>query len=148
VVQALGHRSSPPRINESNSERKDFSSLLLNCSLPKQGTHNTFSEKIGRSPSLLIPHREMSSILCTKVGGGVAGSQPVSTEPVIVNLLRSPGFGSQYDNPFCCTGPPGYIGWRNRFLGIGFVNVYKYGLSCTQGAQINFGDLTPYLTYG
>jgi hypothetical protein len=63
VVQAFGHRSSPPRIKDSNSERKDFSFLLLNYSLSKQGTYNTFSEKIGRSPSLLIPHIEMSSIL-------------------------------------------------------------------------------------
>jgi hypothetical protein len=23
-----------------------------------------------------------------------------------------------YDTLFCCTGPPSYIGWRNRFLGI------------------------------
>ncbi len=45
-------------------------------------------------------------------------------EPVSVNLLRSPGIVFQpgrpvpYDNPVCRTGPPGYIGWRNRFLGI------------------------------
>jgi hypothetical protein len=25
---------------------------------------------------------------------------------------------SRYDNPICRTGSPGYIGWRNRFLGI------------------------------
>jgi hypothetical protein len=24
----------------------------------------------------------------------------------------------RYDNPNCRTGPSGYIGWRNRFLGI------------------------------
>ncbi len=33
----------------------------------------------------------------------------------------------RYDNPFWRTGPPGYIGWRNRVLGS--VNVYKFGLS-------------------
>ncbi len=38
------------------------------------------------------------------------------------NGLRSPGIDSQpgprYDNPIWPTGPPGYISWRNRFLGI------------------------------
>jgi hypothetical protein len=54
-------------------------------------------------------------------------------EPVFVNLLRSPGIDSQpgmagryNNNPICRTGPPGYIAWRNRFLGS--LNVYKYGL--------------------
>ncbi len=44
------------------------------------------------------------------------------TEPVFVDLLRRPGIDSQpggaVRNPICRTGPPGYIGWRNRFLGI------------------------------
>ncbi len=45
-------------------------------------------------------------------------------EPVFVNLLRSPGIDSQpggpvqYDNPICHTGPPCYMGWRNRILGL------------------------------
>jgi hypothetical protein len=26
--------------------------------------------------------------------------------------------------------------------------VYKFGHCCAHGAQINFGELTPYLTYG
>jgi hypothetical protein len=43
-------------------------------------------------------------------------------EPEFVNLLRSPGINpslaGQYDNPIGCTGPPGYIGRLNRFLGI------------------------------
>ncbi len=37
----------------------------------------------------------------------------IKSEPEFVNLLRSPGI----DNPICRTGPQGYIGWRNRFLG-------------------------------
>ncbi len=41
---------------------------------------------------------------------------------VFVDLLRRPGIDSQpggpVRNPICRTGPPGYIGWRNRFLGI------------------------------
>jgi hypothetical protein len=45
-----------------------------------------------------------------------------TTEPVFVNLLRSPGidsqFGGRYNNPIRRTGPPCYIGWRNRTLGI------------------------------
>ncbi len=53
-----------------------------------------------------------------------------SNEPVIVDLLRSPGIDSsmagRYDNPVGRTVPPRYIGWRNRFLGS--INVYKYGL--------------------
>jgi hypothetical protein len=43
-------------------------------------------------------------------------------EPVFVDLLRRPGIDSQpggpVRNPICRTGPPGYIGWRYRFLGI------------------------------
>jgi hypothetical protein len=46
----------------------------------------------------------------------------VLPEPVFVDLLRRPGIDSQpggpVRNPICRTGPPGYIGWRNRFLGI------------------------------
>jgi hypothetical protein len=45
-----------------------------------------------------------------------------STEPVFVDLWRRPGIDSQpggpVRNPICRTGPPCYIGWRNRFLGI------------------------------
>jgi hypothetical protein len=45
-------------------------------------------------------------------------------EPVFVDLLWRPGIDSQpggpVRNPICRTGPPGYIGWRNRFLGIDF----------------------------
>ena len=47
-----------------------------------------------------------------------------NTEPVFVDLLRRPGIDSQpggpVRNPICRTGPPGYICWRNRFLGIDF----------------------------
>ncbi len=47
-----------------------------------------------------------------------------AAEPVFVDLLRSPGIDFQlagrYDNPFCRTGSPGYMGWLNRFLGIDF----------------------------
>jgi hypothetical protein len=41
-------------------------------------------------------------------------------EPVFVNLLREsiPSLASRYDNPIWHTSPPGYICWRNRFLGI------------------------------
>ncbi len=45
-----------------------------------------------------------------------------TTEPVFVDLLWRPGIDSQpggpVRNPICRTGLPGYIGWRNRFLGI------------------------------
>jgi hypothetical protein len=44
------------------------------------------------------------------------------SEPVFVDLSRIPGNDSQpagrYDNPIYRTGPPGYIGFQNRFLGI------------------------------
>jgi hypothetical protein len=44
------------------------------------------------------------------------------TEAVFVDLLRGPGIdsrpGGPVRNPICRTGQPGYIGWRNRFLGI------------------------------
>jgi hypothetical protein len=39
---------------------------------------------------------------------------------------RFPALRAGNDNPICRAGPPGYIGWRNRFLGA--INVYKYGL--------------------
>jgi|LakMenEpi03Aug12_release.lakeMendotaPanAssembly.Ray.scaffolds.fasta_scaffold339805_1 hypothetical protein len=46
----------------------------------------------------------------------------LTAEPEFVNILRSPGINSQPagrdDNTIWCTGPPGYIGWWNRFLGI------------------------------
>ena len=58
-------------------------------------------------------------------------------EPVFVNLVRIPGIDSQpggrYENPIRRTGPPGYIGWRNRFLGS--LNVYKFWLSLTKRLQ-------------
>ncbi len=62
----------------------------------------------------------------------IYSKEPIPPEPVFVDLLRSPRIDShrvgpvQYNNPFCRTGPPGYIGWRNRFLGS--INIYKYGL--------------------
>jgi hypothetical protein len=44
------------------------------------------------------------------------------TEPVFVNLIRSPEIDSslagRYDNPIFRTGPPRYIRWRNRLLEI------------------------------
>ncbi len=50
------------------------------------------------------------------------------TEPEFVNLLT--GIDSQpggpVQQPYLRTGPLGYIGWRNRFLGS--INAYKYGL--------------------
>jgi hypothetical protein len=60
---------------------------------------------------------------------GMLFSTPISEstrylrpEPVFVDLLMRPGIdsqpGGQVRNPICRTGPPGYIGWRNRFLGI------------------------------
>ncbi len=53
-------------------------------------------------------------------------SQP---EPVFVDPLRSPesipSLAGRYDNPICCTGPPSYMGYRNRFPGS--LIVYKYG---------------------
>ncbi len=36
-----------------------------------------------------------------------------------------PSLTGRYGNPICRTGPPGYIGCRNQFLGS--INVYKYG---------------------
>jgi hypothetical protein len=43
-------------------------------------------------------------------------------KPVFVDPSRSPEIEAQSSgpvrNPICRTGPPGYIGWRNRFLRI------------------------------
>ncbi len=56
------------------------------------------------------------------VAGTAAFNALKPIEPVVVNLLRGSDIDSQsggpYDNPICPTGPPGYIGRRNRFLGI------------------------------
>ncbi len=44
------------------------------------------------------------------------------TEPIFENLLRSPRIDSQpggpVRQPYLSSDLPGYIGWRNRFLGI------------------------------
>jgi hypothetical protein len=76
-------------------------------------------------------------------GGGQIGAGPEGfvgvlgdydlreEEPVFVNLLRSPGIDSQPSwpvrRPYLAyrTGPPGYIGWRIRFLGIGCARIFK-----------------------
>jgi hypothetical protein len=61
-------------------------------------------------------------------GGGGVLFQP-RPEPEFVNLLGSPGIDSQPGGPVqqpYLTHRPGYISWRNRFLG--FPNIYKFGL--------------------
>jgi hypothetical protein len=53
-----------------------------------------------------------------------------TAELVFVDLLRRPGIDSQLGgpvrNPIYRTGPPGYIGWRNRFLGIDSWAAYTF----------------------
>jgi hypothetical protein len=60
------------------------------------------------------------------------------TEAVFVNLSGAqesiPSPADRNDNPICVTGPPGYIGWRNRFLGS--INVYKCGLGHSEYVKI------------
>jgi hypothetical protein len=54
----------------------------------------------------------------------VAGLQERATAPgQFMNLLRNsnsqiPSLASLYNNPILRTGPPGYIAWRYRLLGI------------------------------
>jgi hypothetical protein len=54
----------------------------------------------------------------------VAELQERATAPgQFLNLLRNsnskiPSLASLYNNPILRTGPPGYIGWRYRLLGI------------------------------
>jgi len=67
-------------------------------------------------------------------------------EPEFVNLLRSTGIDSQHGGPvrppFLLHGPPGYIGWLNRFLEIDSCvpyKVYKFALwtvHCTISCSI------------
>jgi hypothetical protein len=67
-----------------------------------------------------------SSYLCTVqcVHAFAEGSQDstVFTEPEFVNLLRGAGIDSPPDGPvrqlYIRTSPPGFVGRRNRFLGI------------------------------
>jgi hypothetical protein len=68
----------------------------------------------------------------------VAGSRPMSTVPEII------------DPVFVKTSPiRSFSMTENERFGLVFTKtrVYKFGHSCAHGAQINFGDLTPYLTY-
>ncbi len=64
--------------------------------------------------------RKISAIFLT-----VGEVEEQGPEPEFVNLLRSPGINSQLGVPVrqpyltYHTDPSGYIGWRNRFLGIG-----------------------------
>jgi hypothetical protein len=62
-------------------------------------------------------------------GGGSSCALPypcIQYRARICKRFRSPGTDSAslcslaggYDNPICPIGPPGYIGWRNRCLGI------------------------------
>ncbi len=51
-------------------------------------------------------------------------------KPLKVPRESIPSLAGRCENPICCTGPPGYIGWRNRFLGS--IKVYKYGLGHLQ----------------
>ncbi len=51
---------------------------------------------------------------------------------------RFPAWRNRFlvQNFFCRAGPPGYISWRNRFLGS--LNVYKYGLR--NSVSLRYGD--------
>jgi hypothetical protein len=53
---------------------------------------------------------------------GLGKEFEINPEPVFLNLLRSPETDSQsggrYKTLFDVPGSSGYIGWRNRFLGI------------------------------
>jgi hypothetical protein len=67
----------------------------------------------------------------------------------ICKRLRSPGLNSMepiprtglcYNHIFC-SGPPGYIGWLNRFLGS--LKVYKFGLR----AEFSFKSLSSHIIH-
>ncbi len=79
----------------------------------------------------------------------------VKPEPEFLNLLRSPGIDSLvclYHNPFWRTGPPGYIGWQNRFIGISVllnrlqIRTLHYNFLCTHLRTFTFPPSPPPLT--
>ncbi len=89
----------------------------------------------------------LTALLTTVVGKGnfdmsyilLSRASVYDPEPVIVNLLRSPGIESQpgcggpVQQPFLSYRPVRQIGRRNRFLGS--LNVYKSGLSCSNNER-------------
>ncbi len=90
----------------------------------------------------------MGKIISTILRIKLARSECSATETVFVNLLWSPGIdpslAGRYSNPICRTGPPDYIAWWSRFLGIdawGSINVYKYGLWTTEADRKMEGKL-------
>ncbi len=64
-------------------------------------------------------------------------------------FLRSPesipSLAGWYDKPNCCTGSPGYIGWRNRFLGIipGLLKRLQIGAQATLASGIGSLESIP-----
>ncbi len=77
----------------------------------------------------------------------VQSSDPVRDfipEPEFANLLRSPGIDSQAGGPvrqpYLPFGQPGYIGWRNRFLGI---DSWAPQMFTNSGSAIR-GDIRPF----
>jgi hypothetical protein len=64
----------------------------------------------------------------------------MSTELEFLNSLW--GLGTEEEEGYR-TGPPGYIDWRNSFLGINSGAPYTFK---NTGSAVNLGDLVPYLT--
>jgi hypothetical protein len=78
----------------------------------------------------------------TSCTGRRAGDSVESTEPEFLNLVRIPGIDSEPGGPirqpygiYFCTGPPGFIGWRNRFLNS--LNIYIYPGSAQSDLERN-----------
>jgi|688.fasta_scaffold467207_1 hypothetical protein len=80
-----------------------------------QGTYSTsIKEKVRHGKNYLLAYDLFTLQLSVDTY--------LTTELVFVDLLVAqesiPSMAGRYDNPICRTGPPCYIGWRNRFLGI------------------------------
>jgi hypothetical protein len=69
-----------------------------------------------------VDRQNLTLLICTGTKLNTKRTSASCSEPVFVDLLRGPGIdshpGGPVRNPICRRGPPGYIGWRNRFLGI------------------------------
>ncbi len=104
------------RCRESNVADVDCTVEEANVGTARKTVHITYMFLVSTTAPLLdVPARQATQ------AGGIDSLDPIP-EPVFVDLLRRPGIDSQpggpVRNPICRTGPPGYIGWQNRFLGI------------------------------
>ncbi len=100
----------------------DCTDVELSCSMAGWKKTQVYEQRIS---TVLLYLFYIRKVLLEGTSNGfftVWGELTSAPEPVFVDLLRSLGIDSsqagRYNNPFCRTCPPSYIGWWNRFIGI------------------------------